>query len=396
MKTVIQNLGTLTHFDDRGEFFTKKNCSIEIDDNGIITSIRENGNITASGSVIDGSKLIGLPSFVDAHTHTLFAGNRAHEFQMKSQGKSYSEIAQEGGGIPHTQASTKKASESELIELVEMRLKKFRDQGVLGVEIKTGYGLSHDEELRHLRILQRIKEQYRTHMKLWITYMGPHAVAKGSNKTDYMNEICNKTLPQVAKEKLADFVDIFVDEGFFTTEDMDRYFKTAQNLGLTLKSHIDEIKNLGGAEVAAKYKIASVDHCRHTTQDQLKLLNEAGVQVVMLPVTSFYINEGFLPMKFFRDVGVKPAIASDYNPGSQPSLSWPFLLHLGMKKMGMTEAELIYATTVAPLNALKEKHSDWSFAIGKKCKLNLFEATSISELAYRYGENLLKREIFYT
>jgi imidazolonepropionase len=395
MKTVIQNLAKLTHFDDHGDFFTKKNCSIEIDDNGIITSIRENGNITASGSMIDGSGLIGLPSFIDAHTHTLFAGNRAHEFQMKVQGKTYLEIAKEGGGIPHTQASTKKATESELIELVGMRLKKFREQGVLGVEIKTGYGLSHDEEIRHLRILQKIKDQYRTHMKIWITYMGPHAVAKGADKETYMDEICTKTLPLVAKEKLADFADIFVDEGFFTKDDMDRYCKVAQGLGLALKSHIDEIKNLGGAEIAAKYKIVSVDHCRHTTQDQLRLLKEAGVQVVMLPVTSFYIEEGFLPMKFFNDVGVKPAIASDYNPGSQPSLSWPFLLHLGMKKMGMNEMELLHATTVAPLNALKEKYPDWSFGLGKKCKLNLFEATSISELAYRYGENLLKREIFF-
>ncbi len=394
MKTVIQNLALLTHFDDRGELFSKKNCSIEIESDGTVSRILDIGSGNYSGEVLDGSKLIGLPSFIDAHTHTLFAGNRAHEFQMKAQGKSYSDIAKEGGGIPHTQMSTKNAKESDLIELVEMRLKKFKEQGVHAVEIKTGYGLSHEEEIRHLKILQRIKDQYRTHMKIWITYMGPHAVAKGSDKETYMNEICTKTLPLVAKEKLADFADIFVDEGFFTKDDMDRYYKTAQGLGMKLKAHIDEIKNLNGAEVAAKYKICSVDHCRHTTQDQLKLLNQAGVQVVMLPATSFYINEGFVPMNFFREVGVKPAIASDFNPGSQPSLSWPFLLHLGMKKMGMTDEELIYATTVAPLKAMNEKVSDWSLAVGKKCKLNLFQASSISELAYRYGENLLVKGIF--
>lgn len=394
MTTIIQNLKSLTHFNDKGDFFTKKNCTIVVQKDGTVSEISEGSSVTAD-RIIDGSKLIGLPPFIDAHTHTLFAGDRSHEFLMKTQGKSYSDIAKEGGGIPHTQNSTKNASDQELANLVEMRLKKFKAQGVFGLEIKTGYGLSHVEEIRHLKILRNIQEKH-SEIKIWVTYMGPHAVAKGSNKTDYMNEICNKTLPLIAKEKLVDFVDIFVDEGFFTAEDMDRYCKLSKELGLKTKAHIDEIKNLNGAEIAAKYNLVSVDHCRHTTDQQHKQLKEANVQVVMLPITSFYIDEGFVPMKFFRELGVKPALASDYNPGSQPALDWPFLLHLGMKKMGMSDIELLYATTVAPLKALNENVADWSFGIGKKCKLNLFQAESISELAYRFGENLFEQEIFRT
>ena len=393
MSTVIQNLKSLTHFDDKGHLFTKNNCTVVVSNDGTIEEITENANVKGD-RIIDGTKWIGLPPFIDAHTHTLFAGDRSHEFLMKTQGKSYSDIAKEGGGIPHTQNSTKNASDQELIDLVEMRLKKFKAQGVFGLEIKTGYGLSHDEEIRHLKILRGLQKKH-PEMKIWITYMGPHAVAKGSNKTDYMNEICNKTLPLVAKEKLADFVDIFVDEGFFTAEDMDRYCKLAKELGLKMKAHIDEIKNLDGAQVAAKYNLISVDHCRHTTADQHKKLKEANVQVVMLPITSFYIDEGFVPMKFFRELDVKPALASDYNPGSQPALDWPFLLHLGMKKMGMSDAELIHATTIAPLKAMNESISNWSFGVGKKCKLNLFNASSVAELAYRYGENLFEQEIFF-
>jgi imidazolonepropionase len=393
MTTIIQNLQSLVHFDDQGKFFEKKNCTVVIE-NGVVQSIEENAS-KKSGDVIDGSMLVGLPSFVDAHTHTLFAGNRAHEFLMKTQGKSYSDIAKEGGGIPHTQGSTKAASEQELIDLVEKRLNKFKEQGVHAVEIKTGYGLTHDEEIRHLKILKQLQKKHATDHKIWITYMGPHAVAKGANKSDYMKEILTRTLPMVAQEKLSDFVDIFVDEGFFTQEDMDQYCKLAQELGLRTKAHIDEIKNLDGASIAAKYKLISVDHCRHTTQEQHKQLKAAGVQVVMLPVTSFYINEGFVPMSFFREVGVEPALASDFNPGSQPSMWWSFLLHLGMKKMGMNDREILHATCVAPLKALNENISDWSFGVGKKCKLNLFEAQSVSELAYRYGENLLVKGIFH-
>lgn len=395
MTTIIQNLHSFTHFNDRGEFFTKKNCSIVIENDGTVSKMEEDKKFTATGTLIDGTSLIGLPVFVDCHSHSLFAGNRSNEFLMKCQGKSYLEIAKEGGGIPHTQKSTKEATDAELVALVELRLKQFRSQGVAGVEIKTGYGLSHDEEIRHLKILQQIKNKYQG-VKIWVTYLGPHAVAKGADKATYMDEICNKTLPLIAQEKLADFVDIFVDEGFFTKEDMDRYCKVAQGLGLSIKAHIDEIKNLGGSEIAAKYKITSVDHCRHTTLEQFKLLKEANVQVVMLPATSFYIEEGFVPMTMFRGTGVKPAISLDYNPGSQPSMSWPFLLHLGMKKMGMTGDELLYATTVAPLLALNENLSNWSFGVGKKCKINLFKASSVSELAYRFGENLLQREIFYS
>lgn len=397
MNTIIQNLRTLNHFDAQGNFFSKQNISIRIDSAGIIQEIKK-GTIAKKGkaNVIDGKSLLGLPSFVDCHSHCLFAGNRSHEFQMKCEGKTYLDIAAEGGGILYTQKSTEAASNEELQDKLSERIQKFMAQGIHGLEIKTGYGLKHDEEIRHLRIIQKMKKKFRNKIKIWVTYLGPHAVLKRVDRQFYLDEICNKTLPLIASEKLADFVDIFVDEGFFSTHDMDRYCETANHLGLLLKAHIDEIKNLEASEIAAKHGLISVDHCRHTTLNELELLKKHDVQVVFLPVTSFYIDEGFINMNVIRNIGMKPAISLDYNPGSQPALWWPFLLYIAMKKMKMTEAEVLHATTLAPLSAVNEKTEDWSFTKGKKCKLNLFRAESVSELAYRYGENLLEKGIFRT
>lgn len=393
--TIIQNLATLTHFDSGGRLFTKKNCSIVIDKSGIVKEFKT-GEIRKrpNSKIIDGKNLIGLPSFVDCHSHSLFAGNRANEFQMKCEGKTYLEIASQGGGIPSTQLATKNASDQELIELLEHRISLFMSQGVRGLEIKTGYGLEHDEEIRHLQILQKIKKKYKSKIRIWVTYLGPHAVLKRVDRQFYLEEICLKTLPYIATENLADFVDIFVDEGFFSAHDMDHYAQTANHYGLRIKAHIDEIKNLGGAEIAARHGLISVDHCRHTTIEGFKLLKSNHVQPVLLPVTSFYIDEGFIDMKELRAIQVQPAISLDYNPGSQPALWWSFLLHIGMKKMKMTEQEVLHATTIAPLRALDEKISEWSFGIGNSCKLNLFKAQSISELAYRYGENLLEKGFY--
>jgi imidazolonepropionase len=396
MNTIIQNLKTLTHFDSSGEFFTRKNVSILIDKSGTIQKIQSKKIPKKSKTkIIDGSNLIGLPSYVDCHSHTLFGGNRANEFQLKCEGKSYLEIAAMGGGIPSTQNATAEASDEELMELVSKRIAKFIAQGVRGLEIKTGYGLSHDEEIRHLRLLNKIKKKHQNKIKIWVTYLGPHAVLKNVDKDDYLDEICLKTLPLIAKENLSDFVDIFVDEGFFSAKDMEKYCNTAEKLRLKVKAHIDEIKNLGGAEIAAKYNLVSVDHCRHTSVRDFEKLKVRGVQVVFLPATSFYIEEGFVNMNELRKTGIQPAISLDYNPGSQPSLWWPFVMYLGLKKMRMTEAELLHATTIAPLNAVNIKPQEWCFEKGMKCKLNLFEASSVSELAYRFGENLLVHSIFY-
>lgn len=395
MQTIIQNLANLTHFDSGGKLFIKKNCSIVIDKSGIVKEIKAGEIRKRPGAkIIDGKRLMGLPSFVDCHSHALFAGNRANEFQMKCEGKTYLDIAAQGGGILSTQQATKSASDQELIELLAQRIQLFMNQGVRGLEIKTGYGLEHEEEIRHLEILQKIKKKFKNKIKIWVTYLGPHAVLKRVDRGFYLEEICMKTLPHIANEQLADFVDIFVDEGFFSSHDMDHYCQTANHYGLRIKAHIDEIKNLGGAEIAAKHGLVSVDHCRHTTIGELKLLKANDVQPVFLPVTSFYIDEGFIDMSSLREIGVKPAISLDYNPGSQPALWWSFLLHIGMKKMKMTEMEVLHATTIAPLHALNEKISDWSFGIGTSCKLNLYKAESISELAYRYGENLLQQGFY--
>ncbi|HMQ10147.1 MAG TPA: imidazolonepropionase [Oligoflexia bacterium] len=392
MKTLIAHLNQLQHFDAQAQILQMQDCHILIDQDGRLEQISETPiHYNEDVHLIDGKSLLGLPAFIDCHSHSIFAGNRAHEFEMKCQGKSYMDIAKAGGGILSTKVATEQASDTDLLSLLEQRIKKFKAQGVYGLEIKTGYGLSHAQEVRQLRLLKQLQKT--APIKLWITYLGAHAIPKDTTKENYMYSICNETLPLIAQENLADFIDIFVDEGFFSSEDLKVLIDVCQKLKLKVKAHIDEIKNLGAADIAAKHKIVSVDHCRHTKPKQLNALYEADVQVVYLPATSFYINEGFVHMQDIRPTGVKPAISLDYNPGSQPSMSWPFLLHLGMKKMGMTEEELLYATTIAPLKALHEDLSHWSFTEGQNCKLNLFNAKSLSELAYRYGENLLNQSL---
>ncbi|MCB0272697.1 MAG: imidazolonepropionase [Bdellovibrionales bacterium] len=392
-KILIENLTRLHHFDHQGNIFKKDNVHILLGEDGTIDQISEKPIDATHAQIINGEQLLGLPAFVDCHSHTLFAGNRSKEFEMKCQGKSYLEIAKQGGGILSTQSATANATNNELKELVLQRVQHFMSQGVYGLEIKTGYGLTHDQEIRHLTILQELKAQLSTQFKIWVTYLGAHAVLPTTNKEKYIEEICSTTIPHIAKNNLADFVDTFVDDGFFDVSDLKLIHAACKKHNLFVKAHIDEIKNLGGADFAAKEKIVSVDHCRHTTHDQLSKLNASGVQVVFLPATSFYINEGFVTMRDIRDTGVKPAISLDYNPGSQPSLSWPLLLHLGMKKMGMTSDEVLYATTIAPLYALNEKTQNWCFEEGRKCKLTLFKASDISEIAYRYGENLCTKGV---
>lgn len=394
-KVLIENLTSLHHFDGNGNIFQKKNQHILIDDDGIIEKISDTPIEKEDAKLIQGNGLLGLPAFIDCHSHTLFAGNRANEFEMKCQGMGYLEIAKQGGGITATQNATAGTPDHELIELLYKRIAQFMSQGIHGLEIKTGYGLTHEEEIRHLHILKRVQEDLKDQIKIWITYLGAHAVLKSKNKDEYLEEICTKTIPLIAQEKLANFIDIFVDDGFFTKNDLQKVHQASADFDIPMKAHIDEIKNLGAADYAAEHYFISVDHCRHTTNEQLQKLADANVQVVFLPATSFYINEGFVTMEDVRKTGIQPAISLDYNPGSQPSLSWPFLLHVGMKKMGMTSEELLYATTIAPLHALKENPSNWCLEEGKKCKLTLFHADSISELAYRYGENLFEQGLIY-
>ncbi|MEZ4819161.1 MAG: imidazolonepropionase [Bdellovibrionota bacterium] len=392
---LIQNLSCLQHFDHNGKIFEKRDVNIAINAHGVIEKISSSPITLPDATIIEGDQLLGLPAFVDCHSHTLFAGNRSAEFQLKCQGASYLEIAKQGGGIVSTQKATAAASDPELTNLIEQRIEAFLQQGVYGLEIKTGYGLTHTQEIRHLRILRSIQKKYQAKIKIWITYLGAHAVLPDQNKAEYLKAICNQTLPAIAAESLADFVDMFVDQGFFGTDDLQVLHQKATTLGLRCKAHIDEIKNLGAADYAAEHPFVSVDHCRHTTLKQLEKLQQNNVQVVLLPATSFYINEGFVHMQDIRQTGVKPAISLDYNPGSQPALHWPLLLHLGMKKMGMTTEELLHATTIAPLRALDEDVQDWCFAEGQKCKITLFRASDLAELAYRYGENLFDQGWVY-
>ncbi len=397
--TLIHNLATLKHFDQQGRLLHYNNISLLINQKKILKDILDQQQAekllkSESISILDGSFLLGLPLLIDCHSHSLFAGNRAQEFIQKTQGASYQEIAQAGGGILFTQKQTAQASDEELAQLLRERISCFQAQGVFGIEVKSGYGLTHDEEIRHLRIIQKVKQEFKGKCKIWVTYMGPHALLSGVDKDNYLREICSKTLPLIAQKQLADFVDIFVDKGFFTKEDMRTYFQAATKLGFKLKAHIDEIENLGAAELCEEFTITSVDHCTKTTPQQLEKLKVKNVSVVFLPLTSYYLKEETSTMEELRKIGLKPALSLDYNPGSQPGLSFPLLWHMAFRRMKMNEDEALESMTVQALKALAEPLDQWCLEKGQPLKLALFKAGSVAELGYRYGENLFQQSFF--
>lgn len=306
-----------------------------------------------------------MPAFCDSHTHIVYAGSREKEFADKIKGLSYKEIAARGGGILNSVELLHNTSEQELYRQSMERVGEILSFGTAAVEIKSGYGLSLEDELKMLRVAKMIEESSPLTVKR--SFLGAHAVPARykDNRIEYVNEVINCMIPVIASEDLAEFVDVFTEDGFFSVEDTDRIFNAAIKYGLRPKVHANQMSISGGVEVGVKYNALSVDHLEFTGPDQFKVLKDSDTIATLLPGSTFFLEMDYAPARAMIDYGLPVALATNYNPGSSPSGDMKFMMVLASLKMKMTPEEVINAATINGAYAMGLSHTHGSISKGK-------------------------------
>lgn len=335
------------------------------------------GNIVKE---IDATGRLVMPSYCDSHTHLVYAGSREIEYIDKIRGLSYEEIAKRGGGILNSCERIRKASEEELFDAAYDRIQEIAGFGTGAVEIKSGYGLDTESELKMLRVIRRLKAE--TPLLIKSTFLGAHAVPleyKG-RQTEYVDLIINEMIPMVAAEELADYIDVFCDKGFFTVEDTDRMLNAGMKYGLRAKIHANELDYSGGVQVGVKYNAISVDHLECMGEEEIACLLESETMPTVLPGAAFFLNMPYSPVRKMIQAGLPVALASDYNPGSSPSGNMKFIMSLGCINYKMLPEEVINATTLNSAYAMGVEEEAGSIAVGKLA--NFYITTPISGIEY--------------
>lgn len=331
-----------------------------------------------------------MPSWCDPHTHIVYAGSREGEFVDKIRGLSYAEIARRGGGILNSADLLHTLSEDELYREAMLRVEEIMRKGTGCVEIKSGYGLNTADELKMLRVIQRIKET--APLKVKSTFLGAHAVGIGYSQSDYVDLVVNEMIPEVGKERLADFVDVFCDEGFFTPEETARILEAADKWGMKPKIHADELASSGGVEVGVNHGALSVDHLESMTVEEIELLRDSQTMPTVLPGTSFFLNMPYGKARQIIDSGLPVAGASDYNPGSTPSGDMKFIVSLACIKLRLLPAEAINAATLNAAAAMGESTNYGSIAEGKVANCFITEPIpSVDYIPYAYTSPIVRR-----
>lgn len=343
---------------------------------------------------IDCSNRLVYPSFCDSHTHLVFPCSREHEFVDRIKGLSYEQIAQNGGGILNTAKRLKETSEEELYESSMERIVEIIKMGTGAVEIKSGYGLNPEDELKMLRVIRKIKET--SPICVRSTFLGAHAIPEKykKNVSKYVDVVINEMIPQVAAEELADYIDVFCDKGFFSVKDTDRILMAGMKYGLRPKIHANELDLSGGVQVGVKYNALSVDHLEFIGEEEIDVLKGSETMPTVLPGAAFFLKLKLSPVRQMIDAGLPIALASDYNPGSSPSGNMSFISSLGCINYNMLPEEVINATTLNSAYAMGI--SDQLGSISKGKIANLFitgEVSGIESLPYFFGSNLIETVI---
>lgn len=357
-------------------------------ENGIITEIGSGQPDRHADKTIDASGRLVLPAFCDSHTHIVYAGSREQEFVMKIQGKTYEEIAAAGGGILQSAEKLNLTSPEELMDQSLQRLEILASFGVAAVEIKSGYGLSVEGELKMLRVIQSLKSKTRQTLKA--TFLGAHAIPHKykSRREEYIRLLLEDILPIVADEGLADFIDVFCDNGFFTIEETDRILEAGVKRGLQPKIHANELDYSGGVEAGVRHGARSVDHLECTGPDQIETLLSSETMPTLLPSTAFFLGLPFAPARKMIDAGLPVALATDFNPGSSPSGNMPFVLSLACIKMKMLPKEALTAATQNGAYAMGLENEMGSITVGKKAALIITKPmNSLDFIPYSFGHN---------
>jgi imidazolonepropionase len=342
----------------------------------------------ASGTVIDAGGRWITPGLIDCHTHLVFAGNRAREFELRLAGASYEQIARAGGGIRATVAATRAASEDALYESAKPRLERFMAEGVTTIEIKSGYGLTSEDELKMLRVARRLGDTLP--VSVFATLLAAHALPPDyeGRQADYVAAICRETIPAAAKAGLADAVDAFCERIAFTPAETAAVFEAAHAHGLPVKLHADQLSDLGGAALAARYSALSADHLEYSAEAGIAAMAKSGTAAVLLPGAFYFLREGRLPpIDALRRHGVPMAIASDCNPGSSPALSLLLMLNLACTLFRFTPEEALAGVTRAAAQALGLSLDRGRLAPGLRADFALWDIEDPAELAYWLGGN---------
>ena len=350
-----------------------------------LPSLSPSQSINASGRFV-------FPSFVDSHTHIIFAATREEEFVMKIKGASYAEIAARGGGILNSAGRLQQTSEDELFERTLTRINEVIKTGTGAIEIKSGYGLTVKDEIKMLRVARRIGRE--TPLKVKTTFLGAHAVPYEMDKTDYIRMVIDEMIPAVSEEKLADYIDVFCEQGFFSPDETESIVEAGKKFGMRPRIHANQLHRSGGVQVGVKTKAISVDHLENIDQEEIELLLGSGVMPTALPGAAFFLNLPFPPARRMLQAGLPLAIASDYNPGSAPSGNMPLMVSLACIKMKLTPEEAFNATTINTAYALEILPSHGSITKGKVA--NVFITKPISSLAflpYSFGTNWIENVI---
>lgn len=330
-----------------------------------------------------------MPSFCDSHTHIVYAGSREGEFLDKINGLSYEEIARRGGGILNSADRLHETSEDELYRQSMERVNEMIQKGTGAIEIKSGYGLRTEDELKMLRVIRRIRENCPALIRA--TFLGAHAIGRGYGHEEYVRLVCEEMIPAVAKEQLADFVDVFCDEGFFTVEDTDRILTAGKQYGLIPKIHANELAVSGGVQIGVKHQALSVDHLEKTTDEEIEALRGAITMPTMLPGSSFFLGLPYGRAKDYIEAGLGVALASDYNPGSSPSGDMRFVMAMGCIRMRLTTIQALNAVTLNSAYALGVSDEVGSITIGKRANIIVTRPlNSLTMIPYMYQTPFIK------
>ncbi|KAF0239475.1 MAG: hypothetical protein FD181_63 [Prolixibacteraceae bacterium] len=343
---------------------------------------------------IDCSNRLVYPSYADSHTHLVYPGPRENEFVGRIKGLSYEEIARNGGGILNSAKRLHEASEDDLYNSAMARIFEVIKTGTGAVEIKSGYGLNTEDELKMLRVIRKIKET--SPICIRSTFLGAHAIPEKyrGNASKYVDVVINEMIPQVAADELADFIDVFCDKGFFSPEDTGRILMAGMKYGLRPKIHANELGFTGGVQVGVKYNALSVDHLEFMGEEEIELLKNTDTMPTVLPGAAFFLNLPLSPVRKMIDSGLPIVLASDYNPGSAPSGNMNFISSLGCIKYNMLPEEVINATTLNAAHAMGLSYCLGSISRGKIANLFITsDVDGIASLPYHFGSNLIETVI---
>ena len=402
MRTLIKNIKKLVQVErqpklraqgaEMAQMETVKDAYLLVED-GIIKAFGPMSEWRGTADrEVDAKGRMVFPSFCDSHTHLVYANSREHEFVDKIRGLSYEEIAKRGGGILNSAKATAAASEDELYDMAQRRLEEVMRIGTGALEIKSGYGLTTESELKLLRVIRRLKEN--SPLTIKSNFLGAHGIPMEyrGHQEDYVDLVINEMIPKVAAEGLADFIDVFCDQGFFTVEDTARILEAGIKYGMKPKIHANEMAVSGGVQVGVKYGAISVDHLEQMGDAEIECLKGTETMPTILPGCAFFLNLPLSPARKMIDAGLPVAMASDYNPGTAPSNNMQLILSMACIRYRLTPEEALNATTLNTAYAMGVSRELGTIAVGKKANFYITKPIpSYEYMPYSYGENKVER-----